>query len=129
MYEPTHLVVETSQTAHYTRIAMSSDEEAPDQVTFASLYWSVIDSFKILFDYYKDNATDIPSTLSDEHGRLRVWAENVGAHREGLMPLDHRLREASRTKKAIMNMFGDLMEALEESKRIFDCQPSSVYGD
>ncbi|KAI5784229.1 hypothetical protein FPQ18DRAFT_310157 [Pyronema domesticum] len=96
---------------------MSSDEEAPHQVTVVSLYWSVIDSFKLLFDYYKDNATDIPSTLSDEHGRLRVWPENVGAHRQGLMSLDHRLREASRTKKSIGNMFGDLNEALEESKK------------
>jgi hypothetical protein len=97
---------------------MSSDEEAPDQVTVASLYWNVIDSFKLLFDYYKGNAsTDIPSTLSDEHGRLRVWAENVGAHRQGLMSLDYRLREASRTKKALGNIFGDLTEAVEESKK------------
>ncbi|CCX34318.1 Similar to Serine/threonine-protein phosphatase 6 regulatory ankyrin repeat subunit A; acc. no. Q505D1, partial [Pyronema omphalodes CBS 100304] len=109
---------------------MSSDEEAPDQVTVASLYWNVIGSFKLLFDYYKGNAsTDIPSTLSDEHGRLRVWAENVGAHRQGPMSLDHRLREASRTKKAIGNMFGDLTEALEEIQGIVIKNPDEVDED
>lgn len=54
--------------------------------------------------------------LQDEFGRFRVWAGNVGAHREGKISLDHRLREASQIQKQVTELLGDLDRALQEGK-------------
>lgn len=54
--------------------------------------------------------------LQDELGRFRVWAGNVGAHREGRISLDHRLREASQIHKQVTELLSDLGRALQEGK-------------
>lgn len=48
---------------------------------------------------------------TDELGRFRVWAANIGAHQQGLSSLDYRLRDASH----IQSQISRLLTALEES--------------
>ncbi|KAF8244869.1 ankyrin [Wilcoxina mikolae CBS 423.85] len=62
----------------------------------------------------KDPSTIAPSVRED-YGRLRVWAENVGAHRTGRVSLDHRLREATRMKNMVLDLLEDLRSALQEA--------------
>jgi hypothetical protein len=59
----------------------------------------------------RDPATVNPA-LRDDCGRLRVWSENVGAHRTGRVSLDHRLREATKAKQLVLDLLNDLTEAL-----------------
>lgn len=54
--------------------------------------------------------------LEDELGRFRVWAGNVGAHRNGRISLDHRLREASQAHKKVVDLLKDLNETLRRGK-------------
>ncbi|KAF8536959.1 hypothetical protein BDD12DRAFT_746554, partial [Trichophaea hybrida] len=61
----------------------------------------------------KDLSTIAPSVRED-YGRLRVWAENVGAHRTGRVSLDHRLREATRMKNMVLDLLEDLQSALQD---------------
>lgn len=57
-----------------------------------------------------------PVTLQREHTRLIRWAQNVGAHRADRLSLEHRLRDASRIKAEVMNVFEELQETISESK-------------
>jgi hypothetical protein len=92
-----------------------------DQITIAALYWEAVATFGRLFEFYaKSTEQDTPATLTDSFGRLKVWAENVGAHRRGTMGLDHRLREASSIKVMAKDLLVDLNSVLEEGKRWFD---------
>lgn len=58
---------------------------------------------------------DAVSTLPDDFGRLKVWAENVAAHCNGTLSLDHRLREALWVKEMVKDLLVDLNTVLEES--------------
>jgi hypothetical protein len=71
---------------------------------------------KRLFDSFETREVVTPSTLNDDFGRLKVWAENVGAHRKGTLGLDHRLREASSVKEMAKDLLKDLNDVLEESE-------------
>jgi hypothetical protein len=57
-----------------------------------------------------------PEAVDEQLGRVRVWAANVGAHREGKMSLDHKLREASHIREKIIEMLVELQHSLNESK-------------
>jgi hypothetical protein len=92
---------------------MSSEILALDQITIAALYWESVATFNRLFDNFKE---DSPDTLPDDFGRLKVWAENVAAHRRGFMSLDHRLREAASVKEMVKDLLMDLNSVLEESE-------------
>lgn len=65
---------------------------------------------------------DLPEKLHGAIGQLRVWAENVGAHRHGSLSLDHRLREASSFKGHVKALLVDLDDVLKESKFLHDCE-------
>ncbi|KAI5792247.1 hypothetical protein FPQ18DRAFT_378468 [Pyronema domesticum] len=90
---------------------MSSGTEL-DQITIAALYWESVATFNRLFDHFKE---DSPDTLPNDFGRLKVWAENVAAHRRGFMSLDHRLREASSVKEMVKDLLMNLNSVLEET--------------
>ncbi|KAI5793613.1 hypothetical protein FPQ18DRAFT_304917 [Pyronema domesticum] len=63
-----------------------------NEKNIATLYWKSITSFQDLFDFFKEpDHENAPSSLADDFGRLQVWAENVAAHRRGVMSLDHRI--------------------------------------
>ena len=55
--------------------------------------------------------------MKDEHARFKVWAGNIGAHRSGRVSLDHRPREATRTRKRVVNLLDDL----ENCQRLGRC--------
>ena len=60
---------------------------------------------------------DVSSTLwTDELGRLRVWASNVGAHQTGQSSLDFRLRDASHISQQITKLLKDLHGILDSVK-------------
>ena len=52
------------------------------------------------------------TTWSDELGRLRVWAANIGAHQTGQSSLDFRLRDASHIKDQVLSLLADLLEVV-----------------
>ncbi|KAI4183075.1 MAG: hypothetical protein L6R41_005605 [Letrouitia leprolyta] len=59
---------------------------------------------------------------SDEMGRLRIWAANIGAHQTNQSSLDFRLRDAPHIHQQIVNLLDDLMEASNDLRVIF-CKP------
>lgn len=81
-----------------------------------ALYWEAIGTFQRLFASFEIPRVDTPSTLNDDFGRLRVWAENVGAYRKGTLGLDHRLREAFSVKDMAKDLLKDLNDVLEGSE-------------
>ena len=50
------------------------------------------------------------STWTDELGRVRIWAANIGAHQTGQSSLDFRLRHASHINDQILSLLTDLLE-------------------
>lgn len=85
------------------------------EIKIFALYWQSIASFHRLLDHFAEPA-DLPATLPDDFGRLKVWAENVGAHRRGKTSLDHRLREASSVRDSVKDLLVDLNDLLKESE-------------
>lgn len=68
------------------------------------------------FDYkYEEDVLSISWT--DELGRLRVWAANIGAHQTGQSSLDFRLLDASHISHQITRLLQDLDGILEDIKR------------
>lgn len=51
---------------------------------------------------------------TDELGRLRVWAANIGAHQTGQSSLEFRLRDASHISQHITRLLKDLEGVLHE---------------
>lgn len=62
-----------------------------------------------------DYKVSVPTLLA-EAGRYRVWTENIGAHRQGKISLDYRLRQSSRMQRRAVSLLDDLIVALEKSK-------------
>jgi hypothetical protein len=95
---------------------MSSSDFPADmsQITISDLYWQSIESFQQLLGYCETSNAPQP-TLLDDFGRLKVWAENVAAHRRGEMSLDDRLREVMSVKATVKELLTDL-NVLEEGK-------------
>jgi hypothetical protein len=85
-------------------------------LAISTLYWKTVDSFRLLFEYLAKNG-EIPDNLRGAVGQLRVWAENVGAHRtSGSASLDHCLWEATRFRGHVKVLLQDLNVVVKESK-------------
>ena len=54
--------------------------------------------------------------VEDQYARFKIWAGNIGAHRSGRVSLDHRLREATRTRKRVVNLLDDLENNLNDGR-------------
>ncbi|EHK98044.1 hypothetical protein M7I_6090 [Glarea lozoyensis 74030] len=52
--------------------------------------------------------------VQDELGRLKIWAGNIAAHRNGKVSLDHRLRDATPLRGRIVSLLDDMSEILQE---------------
>ncbi|OJD11712.1 hypothetical protein AJ78_07565 [Emergomyces pasteurianus Ep9510] len=65
----------------------------------------------ILFEPYVPSLEKFLPDLRDEHGRLRVWTGNIGAHKSGPSSLEYRLLDASHIRAQV----GSLLEALRGS--------------
>lgn len=83
-------------------------------------YWACAQSFDELLGFLvpeNDLASQLSSvSLKDELGRLRIWAENAGAHRRGRMSLDYRLREALKVKRQVVNLLEELNNTVRDGK-------------
>ncbi|KAK3998034.1 hypothetical protein QBC44DRAFT_228790, partial [Cladorrhinum sp. PSN332] len=76
------------------------------------------------------------SGLEDQIARFKVWAGNVGAHRTGRSSLQYRLRDASNIWKQVVDLLGNLGEALHDASSIirgdvvpWDREPNSNSCD
>jgi hypothetical protein len=70
----------------------------------------------LLFEYLAKNG-EIPDNLRGAVRQLRVWAENVGAHRtSGSASLDHCLWEATRFRGHVKVLLQDLNVVVKESE-------------
>jgi hypothetical protein len=60
---------------------------------------------------------EVPTNLwTDELGRLRVWAANIGAHQTGQSSLDYRLRDASHIKAQTVKLLERLRRTLSDAE-------------
>jgi hypothetical protein len=109
-------VIQVSSTTGSPNITMSSESEL-DQKSIMELYWLANTSFRQLLNSYEE-PPDAPVKLADSYGRLKVWAENVAAHRRGKVSLDHRLREASSVRCSVKELLTDLKTVLDEGRLI-----------
>lgn len=68
----------------------------------------------------QDEPSSARAQVSEELGRLRVWAGNFGAHRKQTdrLSLDHRLREAPDLHRVVRNHLDDLSKTTQEGKTI-----------
>ncbi|OOQ90846.1 hypothetical protein PEBR_02856 [Penicillium brasilianum] len=57
---------------------------------------------------------------SDELGRLRVWAANIGAHHTRQSSLDYRLRDASHIKNQVLRLLERVRELLTDLTEVLD---------
>jgi hypothetical protein len=62
---------------------------------------------------YREDIT--PDDVEDELGRFKIWGGNIGAFQPISMAtsLEHRLRDASRTREQVLKLLQDLEESLE----------------
>lgn len=63
-----------------------------------------------------DATSETLSRVLQHLGRYRVWSENIGAHRQGRVSLDYRLRDAAIMRKTIMTFLNDLKESIQQGK-------------
>ncbi|KAF8417841.1 hypothetical protein EV426DRAFT_352449 [Tirmania nivea] len=96
--------------------------EIPHQPSIASFYQQSIDRFECVCRLlenpsYQNSHKNMVPLLSDELGRLRVWAGNCGAHRmpNDKLSLDHRLREASHIQKRVRELLAELIDNLKDA--------------
>ena len=64
-----------------------------------------------------DHTEEVPlQEWTDELGRLRVWAANIGAHQTRQSSLEYRLRDASHIKSQIVRLLELFQELLTDLK-------------
>ncbi|KAJ5776374.1 uncharacterized protein N7511_001385 [Penicillium nucicola] len=68
-----------------------------------------------------DHIDEVPlQEWTDELGRLRVWAANIGGHQTSQSSLDYRLRDASHIKSQIVRLLEQFQELLADLKDVFE---------
>lgn len=66
---------------------------------------------------------------TDELGRLRVWAANIGAHQTRQSSLDYRLRDASHIKTQIVRLLERFQELLTDLEDVLEESDDEVQED
>ncbi|KAF8457349.1 hypothetical protein BDZ91DRAFT_507809 [Kalaharituber pfeilii] len=91
---------------------------------FQESYRNVVTLFNDLIEqrlaHSDPSEEQMKAILTDQQGLFRVWAENVGAHREGKVSLDHRLREASHVRESVHELLSNLQTFLREAIGLLD---------
>ena len=85
-----------------------------DSHEVAPRHRDVLRNFKQLLDSTNPKYDRLRPAIREQYSRFRIWTENVGAHRTGLVSLDHRLREATDVKEMVIELLSDLNGALRE---------------
>ncbi|KAJ5977108.1 hypothetical protein N7501_000450 [Penicillium viridicatum] len=68
-----------------------------------------------------DHTEEVPlQEWTDELGRLRVWAANIGAHQTRQSSLEYRLRDASHIKSQIVRILEQFQELLIDLKDVLE---------
>ena len=68
-----------------------------------------------------DHTEEVPlQEWTDELGRLRVWAANIGAHQTRQSSLDYRLRDASHIKSQVVRLLEQFQELLTDLRDILE---------
>ncbi|KAJ5371653.1 hypothetical protein N7517_003659 [Penicillium concentricum] len=65
---------------------------------------------------------------SDELGRLRIWAGNIGAHQTGQSSLDYRLRDASHLKNETMKILQRMVRVLQDLADVMNEEEEDQLG-
>ncbi|KXG54364.1 uncharacterized protein PGRI_075080 [Penicillium griseofulvum] len=77
-----------------------------------------------------DHVEEVPlQDWTDELGRLRVWAANIGAHQTRQSSLDYRLRDASHIRSQIVRLLEQVQELLTDLKEVFEEQSDDEAED
>ncbi|KAJ5194428.1 hypothetical protein N7491_001766 [Penicillium cf. griseofulvum] len=77
-----------------------------------------------------DHTEEVPlQDWTDELGRLRVWAANIGAHQTRQSSLDYRLRDASHIRSQIVRLLEQFQELLTDLKEVFEEQSDDEPDD
>ena len=78
---------------------------------------SVHDALDSIVIRERESTSLLQVSLSDNVGRFKVWAANVGAHQFARKSsLDYRLRDAPRIKNGVIQLLNELSEILLEGK-------------
>ncbi|OQE36869.1 hypothetical protein PENCOP_c011G07652 [Penicillium coprophilum] len=65
---------------------------------------------------------------SDELGRLRIWAGNIGAHQTGQSSLDYRLRDASHLKNETVKILQRMLRVLRDLSDVVNEEEEDLMG-
>ena len=82
----------------------------------STLVGTCLYSFNIFVKRLGELNDDSVIPWQDELGRLRVWTANIGAHQQGQLSLDCRLRDASHIREQVVQLLRDLGNILEDAK-------------
>jgi hypothetical protein len=103
------------QPGGYARETMNT---AHTVASISSLVSRCFRDFQSLIDALstQEEQSSTRSKVSEELGRLRVWAGNFGAHRKQTdrLSLDHRLREAPDLHQSVRNHLVDISETMKK---------------
>jgi hypothetical protein len=73
---------------------------------------------------------EVPTSLwTDELGRLRVWAANIGGHQTGQSSLDYRLRDASHIKDQVIRLLESLQRSLVDLQEVLGESPAEAENE
>ncbi|CAG8039213.1 unnamed protein product [Penicillium salamii] len=90
-------------------------------VAISELLKSCLAQFVSLVDSGELKGNEVPlHKWTDELGRLRVWAANIGGHKTSQSSLDYRLRDASHIKSQIVRLLEQVQELLTDLKDVIE---------
>ncbi|CAG7974036.1 unnamed protein product [Penicillium salamii] len=90
-------------------------------VAISELLKSCLVQFVSLADSGELKGNEVPlQKWTDELGRLRVWAANIGGHKTSQSSLDYRLRDASHIKSQIVRLLEQVQELLTDLKDVIE---------
>jgi hypothetical protein len=99
-------------------------------MTIAEKVEGCLTLFNLLHSELVDRAGEdslLITKAGDEFGRFKIWSGNIGAHRKGTSSLDCRLRDASHLTHRVMQLLGNLHEALDEGELVDES--TFIYQD
>src|SRR5271169_3814075 len=86
-----------------------------NQEAIATLSLNCQGNFEELCDALWNTKAELSaSSVEDELGRFRLWANNIGAAKKGQASLDYRLRDVTYLHQNVMSLLEDLEKTLKK---------------